>query len=123
MAPKVKTAKNSKLPENCFESVGKGGRPPDRFLYFIVNIEEISGLTDVEMQSEYDDKMIMIRMAQRQHGDISLRLVWNPGITVIDNLTSKTNGIVGLHRFDCWEYESSEEMIEGRQEKSCDSTS
>jgi hypothetical protein len=73
MALKVKTTKNSKLPENCFESVGKGGRPPDRFLYFIVNIEEISGLTDVEMKYEYDDKMIMIRMAQRQHDDISLR--------------------------------------------------
>jgi hypothetical protein len=31
MAPKVKTAKNSKLPklpENCFEPVGKGGWPP-----------------------------------------------------------------------------------------------
>ena len=31
MAPEVKTAKNSKLPkmsENCFEPVGKGGRPP-----------------------------------------------------------------------------------------------
>jgi hypothetical protein len=30
MAPKVKTAKNSKLPklsENCFEPVGKGGWP------------------------------------------------------------------------------------------------
>jgi hypothetical protein len=31
MAPKVKTAKNSKLPklpENCFEPVGKGAWPP-----------------------------------------------------------------------------------------------
>jgi hypothetical protein len=37
MAPEVKTAKNSKLPENsklpklpenCFEPVGKGGWPP-----------------------------------------------------------------------------------------------
>jgi hypothetical protein len=31
MAPKLKTAKNSKLPklpENCFEPVGKGGWPP-----------------------------------------------------------------------------------------------
>jgi hypothetical protein len=31
MAPKVKTAKNSKLPklrENCFKPVGKGGWPP-----------------------------------------------------------------------------------------------
>jgi hypothetical protein len=31
MAPKVKTVKNSKLqklPENCFEIVGKGGWPP-----------------------------------------------------------------------------------------------
>jgi hypothetical protein len=31
MAPEVKTAKNSKLPklpENCFERVGKGGWPP-----------------------------------------------------------------------------------------------
>jgi hypothetical protein len=31
MAPEVKTAKNSKLPklpENCFELVGKGGWPP-----------------------------------------------------------------------------------------------
>jgi hypothetical protein len=31
MAPKVKTAKNSKLPKlrgNCFEPVGKGGWPP-----------------------------------------------------------------------------------------------
>ena len=31
MAPKVKPAKNSKLaklPENCFEPVGKGGWPP-----------------------------------------------------------------------------------------------
>jgi hypothetical protein len=27
MAPKVKTAKNSKLPENCFELVEKGGWP------------------------------------------------------------------------------------------------
>jgi hypothetical protein len=31
MAPKVKTAKNSKLPKlskNCFEPVGRGGWPP-----------------------------------------------------------------------------------------------
>jgi hypothetical protein len=31
MAPKVKIAKNSKLPKlpkNCFEPVGKGGWPP-----------------------------------------------------------------------------------------------
>jgi hypothetical protein len=31
MAPKVKTAKNSKLPKlprNCFEPIGKGGWPP-----------------------------------------------------------------------------------------------
>jgi hypothetical protein len=31
MAPKVKTAKNSKLPklsEKCFEPVGRGGWPP-----------------------------------------------------------------------------------------------
>jgi hypothetical protein len=31
MAPEVKTAKNSKLsklPENCFEPIGKGGWPP-----------------------------------------------------------------------------------------------
>jgi hypothetical protein len=83
------------------------GRPPDRVLDFIIKIEEISGLTDVEMQSEYDDKMIMIRVVQRQHGGISLRLVWDPGITVVDNLTSDTDGIVGLHRFDCWEDESS----------------
>ena len=25
---KLKIAKNSKLPKNCFERVGKGGRPP-----------------------------------------------------------------------------------------------
>jgi hypothetical protein len=28
MAPEVKTAKNSKLPKNCSEPVGKGGWPP-----------------------------------------------------------------------------------------------
>jgi hypothetical protein len=64
------------------------------------------------MQSEYDDQTIMIRVVQRQHGGISLRLVWDPGITVVDSLTADTDGIVGLHRFDCWEEQSFEEMIE-----------
>jgi hypothetical protein len=70
------------------------GRPPDRVLDFIIKIKEISGLKDVEMQSQYDDKTIMIRVVQHQHGGISLRLVWDPGITVVDKLTTDTDGFL-----------------------------
>jgi len=106
------------------------GRPHDRVLDLIIRIEDSRGLTNVEMQSEYDDQTIMIRVVQRQHGGISLRLVWDPGIAVVDNLTDDTDGIVGLQRFDCWEQQSSEEMIEFMitwlirdHAESCDSTS
>jgi hypothetical protein len=106
------------------------GRPPDRVLDFIIMIEDSRGLVDVEMQREYDDQTIMIRVVQCQHGGISLRLVWDPGITVVDSLTADIDGIVGLHRFDCWEEQSSKEMIEfmiawlirGSRAESCDST-
>jgi hypothetical protein len=83
------------------------------------------------MQYEYDDQTIMIIVVQHQHGGISLRSVWDPGIVVVDNLTTDADGIVGLHRFDCWEEQIFEQMIEfmiawlikGSQEESCDSTS
>jgi hypothetical protein len=63
--------------------------------------------------------------------DFSLRLAWDPVIAVVDSLIADIDGIVGLHRFDCWEEQSSEEMIEfmiawlirGSQEESFDSTS
>ena len=70
------------------------GRPPDRVLDFIIKIKEISGLKDVEMQSQYDDKTIMIRVVKHQHGGISLRSVWDPRITVFDKLTTDTDGFL-----------------------------
>ena len=70
------------------------GRPPDRVLDFITKIKEISGLKDVEMQSQFDDEKIMIRVVQHQHGGISLRLVWDPRITVVDKLTTDTDGFL-----------------------------
>jgi len=64
------------------------------------------------MQFYYDYQMIMMQVVQCHHGGISLRSVWDLGITVVDNLKSDINGIDGLHRFDCWQEQSSEEMIE-----------
>ena len=63
--------------------------------------------------------------------DFSLRFVWDPGIAVVDRFTVDIDGIVGLHRFYCWEEQSSKEMIEfmiawlirGSQAESCDSPS
>jgi hypothetical protein len=54
----------------------------------------------------------MIRVVQHQQDGISLRLVWDPGMTVVDILTDDTDEIVGLHRFGCWEEWYSEELIE-----------
>jgi hypothetical protein len=110
------------------------GRPPDRVLDFIIRIKDNHGLIYVEMQYEYDDQTTMIRMVQRQHGGISLRLVWDPGIAVVDNLTTDTDGIASLHRFGCWEEWYSKELIEfiqlmiawmirDSQAGSCDNTS
>jgi hypothetical protein len=95
------------------------GRPPNRVLDFINGIEDSSGLMDVEMpwlcrihdikclewrvKSECDEDVIMIRVVQHQHGGISLRLVWDPGIAIVNSLTTNTNGIASLCRFGCWE--------------------
>jgi hypothetical protein len=80
------------------------GRPPDRVLYFIIKIKEISGLKDVEMQSQYDDKTIMIRVVQHQHGGISLRLVWDPRITVFDKLTTDPRFVFLDHSLFCFSF-------------------
>jgi hypothetical protein len=88
------------------------GRPPDRVLDFIIRIEGSCGLMDVEMHSENDDQTIMTRVVKRQHGGISLILVWESRIAIVGILTANINGIVGLHRFDCWEEKYFEDMIE-----------
>jgi len=61
MAPKVKNAKNSKLPklpENCFETIGKGGWPSistwiTQSLFDIsINIPQMEFQIDLEAKSE-----------------------------------------------------------------------
>jgi hypothetical protein len=42
------------------------------------------------MQSGHDGRMVMIRVAQRQHGGSFLRLAWDPGISVLDSPTADT---------------------------------
>jgi hypothetical protein len=95
------------------------GKPPDQVLKFIIGIEDSRGLMDVEMawlcrvrdrkflewrvQSECDEQVIMIRVVQHHHGGISLRLVWDPRIAIVNSLTTDTNGIASLHRFGSWE--------------------
>jgi hypothetical protein len=55
------------------------------------------------VESECDEQVIMIRVVQHQHGGISLRLVWDPWIAIVNSLTTDTNGIASLHRFGSWE--------------------
>ena len=83
MAPKVKTAKNSKLPkllENCFEPVGKGGWPsisiwinppslgrngihcvefPHQMRKFLLNLAPGEPLALVEEMPYFDDSIKM----------------------------------------------------------------
>jgi hypothetical protein len=95
------------------------GRPPERVLDFIIGTEDSHGLMDVEMpwlcrihdrkclewrvKSECDEQVIMIRVVQHHHGGISLRLVWDPGIAIVNRLTTDTNGIASLRGFGCCE--------------------
>jgi hypothetical protein len=46
------------------------------------------GFQERRMQFGQDGQTFMIRVAQRQHGGSFLRLVWNPGITLVGNSTT-----------------------------------
>jgi hypothetical protein len=64
MAPKLKTAKNSKLPklpENCFEPVGKGGWPP---ISTWINPPSLgrNGLHCVEFPGEREKRLLNLHL-------------------------------------------------------------
>jgi hypothetical protein len=43
-----------------------------------------------KMQTGHDDRMVMIKVAQRQHGGSFLRLAWDPGISILDGSVADT---------------------------------
>jgi hypothetical protein len=64
MAPKVKTIKNSqlpKMPENCFESVGKGGWP---MIYTWINPLSLgnNGLHCIECPGEREKRLLNLHL-------------------------------------------------------------
>jgi len=66
MAPEVKTIKNSKLPklpENCFEPVGKGGWPP---IYIWINSPSLgsNGLHCVEFLGERKNHLLNMNLGE-----------------------------------------------------------
>jgi hypothetical protein len=66
MAPEVKTAKNSKLPklpENCFEPVGKGGWPP---ISTWINPPSLgrNGLHCVEYPGEREKRLLNLHLGE-----------------------------------------------------------
>jgi hypothetical protein len=49
------------------------------------------GFQERRMQTGHGGQMVMIRVAQHQHGGSFLRLAWDPGISVLDSSTIDTD--------------------------------
>jgi hypothetical protein len=100
------------------------------------------GFQERRAQFEHGGQTIVIRGMHHQHEDSPLRLAWDPGIAVVDRMTTDTGGIASLHspeftprvrRIGRLEERSPEESVvfqqlmiawltRGSQADSCDST-
>jgi hypothetical protein len=61
------------------------------YRYFNLQFQERS------MQIGDNDRTVMIRVAQHQHGGSFLRLAWDPMISVLDRRSTELNSLHGKH--------------------------